>query len=913
MEFYKKVIDINNVNYLDDLKQINPCIMEKLINKINEELKVIDYKKRLYYLELVRNIIELYPKYVVYCLPELIIQLRNCIQDTKSSVRELAMSVFKNICYSIDNPDIQKALEELINAYIFPITNTTKAIDALYSTTYVNEVDTQILSIIIPILLRSTTERNAVFKRRACVIMDNLFKLISDPKSVILFYEPVSRFLNKIKDEVQFAEIRKVADNALLNITKLYNENKLIKFDEVYNLLIDNSTLDEMSSSYLTDLLFFLVKNRITDIQEWNNCLSTFKVNEELYSIFMKHFALEDNEDDISDQDLCNVEFSLAYGSIVLLHKTKLHLKYNHKYALVGKNGSGKTTLMRSIAQGTLESFPEDIKTCYIAHDIEDTYYDLNCIEYIIKECQVSEETAITELQKFNFDEIHIKRKIGELSGGWKMKLNLSMAIISKASLLLLDEPTNHLDVNNVKWLTEYLQQLRDVSILIVSHEPAFLNAVCTDIIHYEANKKLKKYKGNLNDFIKVVPEAKYYDDIKFHDTKFSFPQPGVLEGVKSLTKAVLKMDNITFTYPNCEKPQLQNVYAQCSLASRIAIVGPNGAGKSTLIKLLMGEMVGEEGEIYKHPNLRVAYVSQQAFKNIDEHLNKTPVQYIQWRYSAGVDKEALARDALQISPEEELLRLEKLKERKLEIVQEIVGRKYGKRDFEYEVKWENSLLDNSYLTRKELEELGYTKLVMEFDEKLASEKLSGHKKLTTGEIQRHLEGFNINAELGTHNYISALSSGQRMRCALAANFWFHPHILIADEPTNYLDRESVASLMAAIETFEGGVVIISHNEEFTKGICKEVWHMENGKVRVEGSDWMIKKEQARLKAEREAKKQLPVQQDEKKDIFGNTIKEEVKKLDLDRKQRKVLEKKLKEMKKQNLDTYDLEVKLGLI
>lgn len=128
--------------------------------------------------------------------------------------------------------------------------------------------------------------------------------------------------------------------------------------------------------------------------------------------------------------------------------------------------------------------------------------------------------------------------------------------------------------------------------------------------------------------------------------------------GVRSNTRAILKLANCTFTYPGRDKPSLYNVSCALSLSSRVGVIGPNGAGKSTMIKLLTGETVPQEGTVYKHPALRVGYVSQHAthhigksnrfYENVgawadvfdaERHLEKTPIQYIQWRFQDGHDR----------------------------------------------------------------------------------------------------------------------------------------------------------------------------------------------------------------------------------------------------------------------------------
>ena len=106
---------------------------------------------------------------------------------------------------------------------------------------------------------------------------------------------------------------------------------------------------------------------------------------------------------------------------------------------------------------------------------------------------------------------------------------------------------------------------------------------------------------------------------------------------------------------------------------------------------------------------------------------------------------------------------------------------------------------------------------------------------MITAEIQGHLDDFNLEAEFGTHGSIRRLSGGQKVKLVLAAAMWNKPHILVLDEPTNYLDREALGALTQAIQDFKGGVIIISHNAEFTNALCNEKWIVANGKCCVEG------------------------------------------------------------------------------
>merc|ERR1719174_848671 len=227
--------------------------------------------------------------------------------------------------------------------------------------------------------------------------------------------------------------------------------------------------------------------------------------------------------------------------------------------------------------------------------------------------------------------------------------------------------PTNHLDPGNVKWVIDYLTSLQSVTSIIVSHDIKVLDQVCTHVLQID-NLKLKQFKGNLtyvaNNF---VPDLMSYFELKATKFTMRFPTPGMLEGITSKGKHIMKMTNISFTYPGAAKAQLNNVTVRVSLSTRAACIGANGAGKSTMIKLLTGELQPDKkgadgkdvGEVWKHPNARVAYVAQHAFHHIEQHLEKTPNEYIRWRFQHGDDKEALAKDTMQLTDEER----EKVKE----------------------------------------------------------------------------------------------------------------------------------------------------------------------------------------------------------------------------------------------------------
>merc|ERR1711972_355138 len=458
---------------------------------------------------------------------------------------------------------------------------------------------------------------------------------------------------------------------------------------------------------------------------------------------------------------------------------------------------------------------------------------------------------------------------LGQLSGGWKMKMGLVRAKMMDADILMMDEPTGHLDKFNIAWLIDYVNACKTrekpVTVIAVSHDTEYLQKTTTHILEFE-NRKLKTFRGNIAEFVKVKPEAKIYFEITTSaKVKFVFPDPGPLEGVKSRGKALLKMSNVHFQYPGTPKPQLYGVGTQVSMLSRVAIVGPNGAGKSTMIKCLLGELKPTTGNIMKVQGARVAYMSQHAFHHIESHLDISATAYIMQRFAGGEDNESLENLAnLGATKETENQKAKKMiykdgnliecdtfyndkgvmeyqkksLEKSVEL-EAIATRRKGKKEHEYECKWKGYSIDFlTWVGRGLLIEMGYKTQVQREDEKQAAMSGLQNKQLTTPGVEKHLADFGVPAEFATHNNLRSLSAGQKVKVVLGAAMWQNPHILVIDEPTNYLDRDALGALTDAIEQWTGGVVVISHNLEFCNRVATEKWIMDAGNLRAEGGEY---------------------------------------------------------------------------
>merc|ERR1712110_1061285 len=167
----------------------------------------------------------------------------------------------------------------------------------------------------------------------------------------------------------------------------------------------------------------------------------------------------------------------------------------------------------------------------------------------------------------------------------------------------------------------------------------------CTHIVDFH-ERKLRQFKAEkgavLAKYVETYPEKASYFELSDKNEKWVFPTPGALDGVKSRGRTILKMTDVTFKYPTHEKNTVEHITLTVCMASRVAVVGANGAGKSTAIKLLIGELKPLSGAIWKHQNMRLAYVAQHAFHHLEKHMEKTPVDYILWRFAGADDRESL-------------------------------------------------------------------------------------------------------------------------------------------------------------------------------------------------------------------------------------------------------------------------------
>ncbi|XP_068172766.1 ATP-binding cassette sub-family F member 3 [Antennarius striatus] len=504
--------------------------------------------------------------------------------------------------------------------------------------------------------------------------------------------------------------------------------------------------------------------------------------------------------------------FDVSFGERCLLQGAELSLASGRRYGLIGRNGLGKTTLLKMLASRNLR-VPAHISILHVEQEVDG---DETAALQSVLESDSQREGLLGEERRLNtrisggkadgtesvrLSEIYSKleeieadkaparasvilaglgfsprmqqQTTKEFSGGWRMRLALARALFARPDLLLLDEPTNMLDVRAILWLENYLQTWQS-TILVVSHDRNFLNAVVTDIVHLHS-QRLDSYRGDYENFIKTKEDRlknqqreyeaqlQYRQHIQVFIDRFRYnanraaqvqsklklleklPELKPIEKetevtlrfpdhFEKLSPPILQLDEVEFYYSPHQR-LFTGLNLSADLESRICIVGENGAGKSTILKLLMGELTPVSGVRQAHRNLKIGYFSQHHVDQLD--LNVCSVE----------------------------------------------------------------LLLNRFPGR------------------------------TEEEYRHQLGGYGITGELAMRP-VASLSGGQKSRVAFAQMTMPCPNFYVLDEPTNHLDMETIEALAKALHKFKGGVVLVSHDERLIRLVCQELWVCEGGKVR---------------------------------------------------------------------------------
>ncbi|KAH8070429.1 ATPase [Aureococcus anophagefferens] len=352
-------------------------------------------------------------------------------------------------------------------------------------------------------------------------------------------------------------------------------------------------------------------------------------------------------------RDIHVTDFDVYFGGSCLLRSADLHLAYQRRYGLVGPNGVGKTTLLRHMAAFDLPKFPRHLRVLHLAalgarerelsaglEGMEPAaavaaHAELASIAQQLESLDASTAHARASaiLHGLGFSEEKQVAPLSSLSGGWRVRTALAGALFVSPDLLLLDEPTNHLDLEACIWLEHYLVHTFKHTLVLVSHDRSFLNAVCTDCVRAHIQEFIDKFRYNakrasiVQSRIKTVEKMDAEAPDEPRDAK---PWTFAIPAAEPLSRPMLQAETCAFGYG--DGPSLfENVDFDVDDKSRVAIVGPNGSGKSTLLKLLLGEIKPRAGEVHRKQQLKVEFFTQHHADQLD--LNLSPIGV--WRFKS--------------------------------------------------------------------------------------------------------------------------------------------------------------------------------------------------------------------------------------------------------------------------------------
>ncbi|CAB4057720.1 ABCF2 [Lepeophtheirus salmonis] len=493
--------------------------------------------------------------------------------------------------------------------------------------------------------------------------------------------------------------------------------------------------------------------------------------------------------------------FSVTFHGAELLTDTKLELSCNREVPLqdhidIYYLSREMPASEKSAIQAVMEADQERIKLEHLAEklahlDDEEVHEYLMEVYERLEEIgsDTAEAKASALLKGLGFDKEMQAKACKDYSGGWRMRIALARALFIKPHLLLLDEPTNHLDLEACVWLEEELRKYNRILVLI-SHSQDFMNGVCTNIMHLDG-KKLKYYGGNYDAFIRTRVEllenqAKRYQweqdqiaHMKNYIARFGHGSAKLARQAQSKEKTLAKMVASGLTEKVATERNFSFYFFSC-------------------------------GKI-PPPVIMVQNVSFR-------YNDSSPWIYRNLEFGMDLDTR-LALVGPNGAGKSTLLKL---------IYGDLIPS-------EGMIRRNNHLKIGRY--HQHLHEL------LEMDSTPLEYMMKQFPAVKERDEMRKIIGrYGITGKMQT-SPIKQLSDGQRCRVCFAWLAWQSPHMLLLDEPTNHLDMETIDALGEAINNFEGGLVLVSHDFRLINQVAEEIWVCEHQKVTKWDSDILKYKE----------------------------------------------------------------------
>ena len=500
-------------------------------------------------------------------------------------------------------------------------------------------------------------------------------------------------------------------------------------------------------------------------------------------------------------------QLTLVRGLKTLIQGATLQLHPGHKVGLTGANGAGKSSLFALLrGEMQLEAGDLDMPASWvIAHVAQETPAlampaiefvldgdaELRQIEAALAAAEASQQgeliaelhhrlldiegyaakaRAAELLSGLGFSQANLQQAVATFSGGWRVRLNLARALMCRSDLLLLDEPTNHLDLDAVIWLEGWLQSYRGTLILI-SHDRDFLDAIVNHIAHIE-QQTLTLYRGGYSDFERQRAEKLALQQALFEkqQRKVSHLQSYIDRFRVQATKARQAQSRIK-ALERMEMISAAHVDSQFNFEFRVPLAAPDPL-------LVLDEMaVGYQG---------VALIK-------DIVLAIRPGERIGLLGRNGAGKTTLIKLlAKELAP--------------------LSGKRVEGKD-----------LNIGYFAQHQLEQL-------RLDESPLQHMMKLDPLTREQEHLNFLGGFDFKGDMARSPCLN-FSGGEKSRLALALLIWTRPNLLLLDEPTNHLDLEMRHALTMALQDYQGGVVLVSHDRALLRASCDEFVLVADGQA----------------------------------------------------------------------------------
>ena len=506
-------------------------------------------------------------------------------------------------------------------------------------------------------------------------------------------------------------------------------------------------------------------------------------------------------------------QLTLVRGVKVLIQGASLQLHPGHKVGLTGANGAGKSSLF-ALLRGEMQLEAGDLEmpaTWVIAHVAQETpALAMPAIEFVLDgdaELRQVEAALVTAeanhqgeliaelhhrlmdidgysakaraaelLSGLGFSQANLQQAVSTFSGGWRVRLNLARALMCRSDLLLLDEPTNHLDLDAVIWLEGWLQSYRG-TLLLISHDRDFLDAIVNHIAHIE-QQTLTLYRGGYSDFERQRAEKLALQQAMFEkqQRKVAHLHSYIDRFRVQATKARQAQSRIK-ALERMEMISAAHVDSQFNFEFRAPIAAPDPL-------LVLDEM-------------SVGYNNVALIKNIV--LAIRPGERIGLLGRNGAGKTTLIK----------LLANE---------LKPLSGKRVEGKD-----------LNIGYFAQHQLEQLRP-------DESPLQHMLKLDPLTREQEHLNFLGGFDFKGEMA-RSPCTNFSGGEKSRLALALLIWTRPNLLLLDEPTNHLDLEMRHALTLALQDYQGGVILVSHDRALLRATCDEFILVADGKAEPFESD----------------------------------------------------------------------------